>query len=312
MPNWILVLNRYSGILAGLFVGGAVGMLYLPALIPMESVQRVTGVVGWRVGYWGVLWLLVAGGAAVGLAVGLACDAIVKPHAKAGPDSPASRIDQRRRAIAKHPAKPSSVDASRAFAAQLPRSVARSFEKQLKAQTVTRQQAEDFVGQPPPRKIPPNIAYRFLRGALGMMTIGAAFVGVCVAVILMSRGQPQEWGGIVFLSLFLSAGVLMILFSGRFWWRQRRLLRGGELAAARIRTVESTGATDENDDEVFWISAHYQAAGQSRVGRGKVRGQVGRYARNLAAEAKAASILYDTADSGRIVLVDSLVYPPDR
>jgi hypothetical protein len=473
MPKWILVLNRYSGILACALAGGAVGMMYLPILIPMESVQRVTGVVGWRVGYWGALWLLVLSGATVGLVVALAYDAIFKPHAPVDPHAPITKllggigrnfpdlsvgmrnlehhwvdglqiavaeatiargqfdsgsssstqtvayyeergsrlprfgvapkgllmkmagamglpnlafpdqpefsekylvlaieplgarsllapqvrawllahpglhmesggtgvlvyppgkvllgeelasftrdagellrlVDQRRRAMAQDPVQPTSIDEARAFAAQLPRSVQRSFEKQLKAQTVTRQQAEDFVRQASPRKIPSNIAYRFLRGALGMMGIGATFVGVCVVVIVLSRGQRQDWGGIIFMSLFLSAGVLMMLFSGRFWWRQRRLLRGGALAVARIRTVESTGATDENDDEVFRMSAHFQAAGQAHVGKGKVRGAVARYARNLAADAKVAAILYDVADPGRIVLVDSLVYPPDR
>lgn len=473
MPKLLLMLNRFSGILAGLFVGGAIGLLYLPMLIPMERVQGAAAVVGLRVEHWGVLWLLVLGGATVGLVAGLAYDAIFKPHAKAAVTSPISHllvgigrnfpdlaigmrnlnhhwvdglriavaeatiargrsdsgrssstqtvayyeepgsrlprfgvapkgvlmkmagamglpnlafpdqpefsekffvlateplgtqalldplvrawllghpglhlesggtgmlvyppgkllgaeelatftreagellrlVHQRRRALEKIAARPSSIDEARAFAAQLPPSMQRSFEKQVKAQTFTRKQADDFVRQPAPRKIPSNIAYRHLRVALGMVVIGATFVGVGVAVIIMSRGQRQEWGGVIFMSLFLSAGLLVVLFSGRSWWRQRRLLRRGELAVARIRTVESTGSTDENDDEVFRLSAHFQAAGQSHVGHGKVRGGVGRYARNIAADGTMAAILYDAADPRRIVLVDSLVYPPDR
>lgn len=473
MQDWIFALNRASGILAGLFIGAAVGMMVLPVLIPFETVQHLASVVGLRVEHWGVLWLLTTLGGAVGLMGGLAADAIRKPRAMAqrvssvasglqesmgrnfpgllislrntphqwlggvritvaqatiarastsfdstpssstqtvayyevpGANFPHFRLapkglllklagamglpnlhfadqpefedkylvlateplgaqalldrqvrewllahpdvhlesggtgmlvyrrgkvldapemetfareaaellrlaDQRRQLMENRPSKPSETDELRAFAAQMPRSVGRAMDKHLQAQLVTRQQVQEFLRQAPPRKIPSNLARPF-HDAWGIVAIGAAFVFGSAFFIGAMRVTRLDWGGIVFLSLFMVGGFLMVFFAGRSAARQRRLLRWGELAEAKIENVEATGVEDESG-MIFRLSARFEAAGQAHIGLGKVKGRVGRHAENLADEGKTATILYEPSHPERILLVDALVNPPD-
>lgn len=216
-------------------------------------------------------------------------------------------FEQARRAAQSNPVKPSAVDEARAFAAQMPASVARSIEKELQARLVTREQVDAFVRQPAPRRIPSNIAQQY-RGPLVIVLVGAGFVSIA-GFLLLPFSAKGEWTPIIFLSLFVLAGAAMVFFGGRSWWRQRGLLRRGEVAAARIESVEDTGWSDDVRGQAHNLSARYQVGGQWRQGRGKVWGRAARRAKNLAAQGKAAPILYDPAHPERIVLIDGLVNP---
>lgn len=212
-----------------------------------------------------------------------------------------------RRADLKPTAPATPQDELRAFAAQMPAPVARSMEKQLKAKLVSREVVQAFVGQPPPRKIPTNIANNH-RPALLIAAMGAFFaaMGAGAGVIAVHT----QWIGLVLSTIFLLIGAPMLFFGGRLWWRRDRLLRRGELGAARIVGVEPAGWSDD-DGEVFNVTATYQAAGQAQEGRCKVRGRPGKRGPGFAEQGKTAAILYDPVHPDRILLVDALIYPPE-
>ena len=195
-------------------------------------------------------------------------------------------------------------DSARAFAAQMPPSVARSIEKQLRARRVTRDDVVAFLRQKPPRKIPPNIAYRY-SGSQVICLVGVVFAivaGIMGPVFALMR----NWFAATFIALFFIGGVALLFFGGRSWWRERNVLRRGELGTASVRSVEPAGWSDD-DGEAFNVSASYQLAGQRREGRGTVQGRAVDQFKSLSAEGGMAPILYDPAHPERIVLVDALV-----
>lgn len=214
-------------------------------------------------------------------------------------------LDQAWRAWQKSPTKASSVDELHAFAAQMPASVARSMDKQINARVVTPENVGAFLRQTPPRKIPANISYQY-RTPRGLAGMGVFFIAMASGLWLVTRG---DWRGIAFGALFFLIGAPMFFFGGRTWWRRRSLLRNGGLAAATIETVESAGWMDDSG-EAFDVSVRYQAGGQSREGRCTVFGRLGHRAKSLAAEGKMAPILYDPAHLERVIIADTLVFPP--
>jgi len=191
-------------------------------------------------------------------------------------------------------------DEVRAFAAQMPPSVAKSLEKQMRAKMVTREDVDAFLRQNPPRRIPSNLAHQYSTGRW-LVLIGAVFAALAV-VMLPMYALKREWFGAAFVSIFLIAGGAMLFFGGRSWWRQRRVLRNGQLAAAKIERVESANWSDD-EGEAFHVSVRYQ----SHEGRGTVKGRAAERLKALAAEGKMAPILYDPAHPERVVLVDALV-----
>lgn len=196
-------------------------------------------------------------------------------------------------------------DDLRAFTAQMPASMARSIEKQMQAAIVTREQVDAFVRQAPPRKIPANIANSY-GDKQNMALFGFVFFAVGGLMAALFAGMNQ-WGGVAFLSLFVLTGGALLFFGVRGWWRQRSLLRHGEIAAATIEAVESTGVTEDPGGEVFNVSLGYAWRGQSMRAQCKVSGAAGHDAKRLAAERKAAAILCDPAHPERVALVAGLV-----
>lgn len=195
-------------------------------------------------------------------------------------------------------------DEVRAFAAQLPPSMAGSIEKEMRARLVTREDIDAFVRQKPPREIPSNIAHQY-HGSRAIVLVGLVFAAIAgfMGPLFALKGQ---WGGAAFIALFFIGGVGLLFFGARSWWRQRSLLRRGELGAATIRSVEPAGWSDD-EGEAFNVSASYQVAGARREGRGTVKGPAAGRVKSLAAERKMAPILYDPAHPERIVLVDALI-----
>jgi hypothetical protein len=215
-------------------------------------------------------------------------------------------LAQAQREAQKAGVKISTEDDLRAFAGQMPESMRESVLGQIRKRLVTRAEADAFARQSPPRKIPGNIGYwlddfapmlALLVGAL--LGAGGAFFGT----VFFAKG---EWGGVLLGLVFFIIGSALLLFFGHARWRLTRLLRRGELAAARIDKIESTGWS-VNQREVFSVSARYQAGGQARQGRCKVVGPAVERIRSLAAQGKPTPILYHPADTERIVLVDALV-----
>jgi hypothetical protein len=470
MLKLLLSANRASGILLGAVVGAGIGMLVLPRFIPLETVQGVAALFGFRVEHWGVLWLLVGTGGAVGLVVALVVDAIRQPHRKAaqkpsatyslqermagnfpalliglhdvgdqwiggvrvvfarasltqtttsfegtptgstqtvvyyerpgaafphfrlapkGPmlkmavamglpnlrfaDQPefeekflvlaneplgaqalldssvrawllahpdihleaggsgllAYRLgkvlagaqlqafvleaaellrlaDQRRGRMEARPTKPTEADELRAFAMQMPGYAGRALQKQLEKQLVSRQQVDEFLRQAPPRKIPFNLAHRY-NGAKGILAVGMAFVGGAAFFMVTMVRMQRELDSLPFMALFMLGGLLMVFFSGRFWWRSRQLLRWGEQAVAKIQGVKASGWSDSYG-KIFSVAARFHADGQERSAWGRGMGSFGQ----KAAAGQTATILYQPGHPERIVFVDALVHPPDR
>jgi hypothetical protein len=213
----------------------------------------------------------------------------------------ATLIERARRVAAARPNPPSEFDEARAFARQLPASAQRALEKELVARRLTKADMDAFLRQDPPRKIPRNIRY-YYQFSLGLSGMGLFFLlmGTVVAVAAVLSG---EWGAFVMVMIFGMIGGVMVYFGVPRFRRERRLLRHGELAVARILGVEST-EVEENDQEISQVRARYEAGGQSRLVQCRAWGKP---ARRIAAEGRPARILYDPARPQDILLVDTLV-----
>ena len=210
-------------------------------------------------------------------------------------------LEQARRMAAGSPKQPNELDEARAFAKQLPASAGRSMEKDFHKRRVTQADIDAFLRQNPPRKIPKNIAcyYEFAFGLAGMgffFLVGAAVIGVGGTV-------QRQWGAFVLVTIFFLIAATMIYLGLRRFRREKRLLRYGELAVAKILGLEPAGI-EENGQEIYKVRARYEAGGQSR--RVECRAS-GKPAKRIAAEGRPTRILYDPAHPEHILLVDALV-----
>ena len=196
---------------------------------------------------------------------------------------------------------PTELEELRAFGAQLPASMLRSAEKEYFARRVSQAEMDAFLRQSLPRKVPKNIAY-YYQFSFGLAGFGFFFLAMA-AVIGTGGAVSGQWEAFIMVAIFGLVGATMIYFGLPRFRRERRLLRFGEPAVAKILGLESPGI-EENGQEIYKVRVLYDAGGQST----RVECQAsGKPAKRIAAEGRPARILYDPAHPEHILLVDALV-----
>lgn len=196
---------------------------------------------------------------------------------------------------------PSEMEEARAFAAQLPAFMARSYEKQLEASRVTRANVDTFLRQTPPRNIPGNIA-RLYQMCFTISGFGLAFF-LGGAVFVSAGMYTARWEAIAIGTLACLVGGTMVYFALPRFRRERRLLRWGQPALAEILGVKPTGGA-ENGQDIYEVQANYELDGRRVPVQCRAAGGG---AKRVAAEGRPARILYDPARPEHILLVDALV-----
>lgn len=185
----------------------------------------------------------------------------------------------------------------------------------LRENLVTRADVDAFVSQPPPRKIPPNLlAYRDREAPLWLIGLGIVFAVIGAVLILLpgyltlSAGKRLldiNLGAALFGLLFFAVGTGITFFSVPAYFRLTRLLRHGKPATARIEKIATTSWTD-NGEEIFQVTARYNAGGRAVQGTCKIAGSALTRAQKLAPDTKSVLILHDPAEPQRVLLVEQL------
>jgi hypothetical protein len=190
--------------------------------------------------------------------------------------------------------------------------------KMLRNNLVTRADLNAFLQQALPRTAPANIL-RYLEHSglntkwvvsLFIIFVGQAFSYVGYEELISMREWGAKSGSPFYLILGLAimvAGGCIAYIASRNRYRVKRLLREGRVCAAKIEKIEATG-TAIYGERVHWIRVQFPIEGRMAQASCKIRGDAVKRAKNLVAERKSASILYDLVDPQRILFVDALLY----
>ena len=199
----------------------------------------------------------------------------------------------------------------RARAAEVPGPIGEFLRENL----VTRADVDAFVSQPPPRKIPANLlAYRNREAPLWLIGLGIVFALIGALLILVQGYQALSdskglmgisLGSALFGLLFFVVGAGITFFSVPAYFRLTRLLRHGQPVTARIEKIASTSWT-ENNEEIFQVTARYNAGDRAVQGTCKIAGSVLKRAQKLALDTSSVLILHDPADPQHVLLVEQL------
>ena len=178
--------------------------------------------------------------------------------------------------------------------------------KMLREQLVTREELDAFVRQPAPRGIPANIL-RYCDKLSPTLVIVVGLMFSLVGAFFAFAFGLQQLPGMLFGLLFVAIGAPLAFFFGRSRLRTRRILRHGQLSAGKIEKIEDTGWHASGAGAISKLTVRYQARGQPQSAVCKVSGHAVERARRVAAERKLAPILYDPANSQRILFVEDLL-----
>lgn len=188
--------------------------------------------------------------------------------------------------------------------------------KILRERLVTRDDIGAFIRQPPPRTIPASIlrySDKFAPNMVLLIGIMFAVTGAAFALAFgyeaLARGKGlmnDRGAGVLVGLIFLGSGGGIAFFAGRARLRILRLLRYGQLGAARIQKIEPTGVSI-NDNAISRMTVQFPAAGQVVQASCKITEDAAQRAHKLVADKKDAPILYDPADPQRILFVEALL-----
>ena len=184
----------------------------------------------------------------------------------------------------------------------------------LRGRMVTREQAEEFIAQSPPRSIPGNISKSFVSTSSSLRNVAFVASGLLFAVAILTYlaidGLLPSMPGIpiiAMLALFLiGAMVAGSVFAHRFHGGRMRLLRMGEVTAARILQVTETNMS-VNEQRRFKVTLEYEVGGQDRqqtVNAYRAKRSIGAVA---LAEREPTQALYDTEAPDSVLWPGTLV-----
>ena len=199
-----------------------------------------------------------------------------------------------------------------ALAAKMPGLIGKIIRETL----VTRADVDAFIHQPPPRMIPANILRYCDRDApILVIVVGIAFalagalIAFAVGYDALSTGRglmSVKWEGAILGLVFLAGGGSIAVFFARIRFRMKRLLRHGQLSAAKIEKIVPTG-WQSGGEEISRMMVQHQAEGRLVQASCKITGGAALRAQKLAVDKKPAAILYDPANPQRILFVESLL-----
>ncbi len=184
----------------------------------------------------------------------------------------------------------------------------------LRGRMVTREQAEEFIAQSPPRSIPGNISKSFVSTSSSLRNVAFVASGLlCLAVAVLTYlaidGLLPSMPGIpiiAMLALFLIGAVTGSVFANRFHRGRMRLLRMGEVTAARILQVTETNMS-VNEQRRFKVTLEYEVGGQTRQQTVNAYGQCVQLAQSLLQSGESTQVLYNSEAPDSVLWPGTLV-----
>lgn len=178
--------------------------------------------------------------------------------------------------------------------------------KFIRDELLTRAQIREFTNQPTPRKLPKQfLAYRKRAGGGFLVMLGLVFaaVGIFFCGIGLQAGQRE--GTAIGVALTALAAVCLVV-AGRSRHRITKMLRDGVPASASIENLKDTNVAI-NGQPVYRLFVRFTADGREIQANSKIRGDAVQRAKRQLKEGEPVPILFDAANPGDFLFLDSLI-----
>lgn len=183
----------------------------------------------------------------------------------------------------------------------------------LRSRLVTPEELESFLNQPPPRRVPANIARQRLGAGSLIMTLAGGIValvgsGFAIYSIFYAKGpwNDDRIVPLVFGTVFPLLGYPACLLGSRYRYINRRLLRHGRVADGVVTKVESTGFEVDHQAQ-YRLTVEFQAEATNQQATVNAYGKQGREAKKLAENQAPIRVLYDPRKPTRVLWADGLI-----